>query len=156
VGVINTHITSLLRHEKVYKGPNTGYRNIRQIPTLKPPRIAALLRAFFQGQRSMKPATDKPSNRWSITPREEKELRSADTLTEWLRTAYTAAQCLPPEGFNWTSHSLRKRAASAALAIGARLTDIRFAGGWATTSNVLEAKYIDFTMHPSPAARLFF
>ena len=80
----------------------------------------------------------------------------ADTLTEWLRTAYTAAECLPLEGFSWTSDSLRKGAASKAHAIGARFTYIRFAGGWATTSNVLEAKYIDFTMHPSPAIAWLF
>ena len=100
--VINKiHITLLLRHEKGHKGLNTGYINIRQIPTLKAPRIPALLRAFFRGQRSMRPAGDKPSRRWSITPREDKEMWSADTLTEWLRTAYTAAQCLPPEGFRY-------------------------------------------------------
>ena len=156
VVVNDTHITLLLRHEKGHKGLNAGYRNTRQIATHKAPRIAALLRAFFKGQRSMGPAREKLSRRWSITPREEREMWSADTLTEWLRAAYTAAECLPPEGFSWTSHSLRKGAASAAHAIGARLTDIRFAGGWATTSNVLEAKYIDFTMQPSPAARLFF
>ena len=73
-------------------------------------------------------------------------MRSAGTLTGWIRTAYTPTECLPPEGFTWTSHNLRKGAASAAHAIGARLTDIRFAGGWATTSNVFQLKYIDFTM----------
>jgi hypothetical protein len=156
VVVNDTHITLLLRHEKGHKGLNAGYRNVRQIAIREAPRIAALLRAFFKGQRSMGPAGDKLSRRWSITTREDKEVWSADTLTEWLRAAYTAADCLPPEGFSWTSHSLRKGAASAAHAIGARLTDIRFAGGWATTSNVLEAKYIDFTMQPSPAAWLFF
>ncbi len=62
----------------------------------------------------------------------------------------------PPEGFSWTSHSLRKGVASAANAIGVRLTDIRYAGGWSTNSTVLEAKYIDFAMLPTPAARLFF
>ncbi len=56
----------------------------------------------------------------------------------------------------YTSHSLRKGAASAAYAIGARLADIRYAGGWSTNSNILEAKYTDFAMLPTPAARLFF
>ncbi len=41
-------------------------------------------------------------------------------------------------------------------AIGANLTDIRYAGGWSTNSTVLEAKYIDFTMRPSLAAWIFF
>jgi hypothetical protein len=35
----------------------------------------------------------------------------------------------PPLGFCWTSHILRKEAASAAYAIKVRLTDIRYAGG---------------------------
>jgi len=66
------------------------------------------------------------------------------------------AQCLTPAGFYWTSHSLRKGAASAAYAIGARLTHIRYVGGWSTNSKVFEAKYIDFTMRPSLAAWIFF
>jgi hypothetical protein len=94
--------------------------------------------------------------RWALSPAEDSELWSADTLSEWLVAAYTAAKRLPPEGFAWTSHSLRKGAASAAHAIGARLTDIRYAGGWSTNSTVLEAKYIDFTMQPTPAAWIFF
>jgi hypothetical protein len=78
------------------------------------------------------------------------------TLPEWLRAGFIAAGHLPPEGFRWTSHSLQKGTASAANAIGARLTNIRYQGGWPTNSKVLEAKYIDFTMQPSAAARLFF
>jgi hypothetical protein len=62
----------------------------------------------------------------------------------------------PPEGFSWTSHNLRKGAASASNAIQVHLTDIRFAGGWATNSTVLEAKYIDFAMRPTPVAWIFF
>ncbi len=62
----------------------------------------------------------------------------------------------PPEGFSWTSHSLRKGVASAANGIGVRLTDIRYVGGWSTSSTVLEAKYIDFAMMPTPVAHLFF
>ncbi len=61
-----------------------------------------------------------------------------------------------PEGVRWTSHNLRKGAASGANAIGARLTEIRYVDGWSTNSTVLEAKYIDFAMMPTPAARLFF
>jgi hypothetical protein len=152
----STHITLLLRQEKGRKGLNAGYRNVRQIATYEAPRIAALLRAFFKGQAAMSHPRGQLARRWSISPREDVEVWSALTLTDWLRAAFTAAGHLPPEGFSWTSHSLRKGAASAANAIGARLTDIRYQGGWATNSNVLEAKYIDFTMQPSEAARLFF
>ena len=54
------------------------------------------------------------------------------------------------------SQSLRKGAASAANAIGARLTGIRYVGGLSTNSTILEAKYIDFAMLPTPAARVLF
>jgi hypothetical protein len=36
------------------------------------------------------------------------------------------------------------------------MTDIRYAGGWSTNSSVLEAKYVDFAMAPTPAAWIFF
>ena len=111
-----------------------------------------MLEAFITGTASM----GKRARRWSLSPSEDKEFWSANTLSGWLKTAYTAAQLLPPEGFSWTSHSLRKGSASAANAIGVRLTDIRYAGGWSTNSTVLEAKYIDFAMQPTPAAWIFF
>ena len=96
------------------------------------------------------------THRWALAPAEETKLWTASTLSGWLTTAYTTSLCLPPAGFAWTSHILRKGAASAACAIGARLTDIRYVGGWSTNSTVLEAKYIDFTMRPFPAAWIFF
>ena len=96
------------------------------------------------------------TRRWALSPAEDIELWTADILSRWFSTAYTAAHCLPPVGFVWTSHNLRKGSASVAYAIDARLTNIRYAGGWSTNSSVLEAKYIDFTMRPSPAAWIFF
>jgi hypothetical protein len=62
----------------------------------------------------------------------------------------------PPPGFSWTSHSLRKGAALAANAIKIAINDFCYAGGWWTSSTVLEAKYIDFAMAPSEAAYVFF
>ena len=96
------------------------------------------------------------SRRWALAAAEETEPWTANTLSGWLTTAYTEALFLPSAGFAWTSQSLRKGVASAAYAIGARLTDIRYAGGWSNNSTVLEAKYIDFTMRPSRAAWIFF
>jgi hypothetical protein len=61
-----------------------------------------------------------------------------------------------PDGFSWTSHNLRRGAASAAYAIGARLMDIRHVSGWSTISSVLDAKYVNFMMQSSPKARMFF
>ena len=96
------------------------------------------------------------TRRWALAPLEETELWKANTLSVWLTIAYTPALCRPPAGYAWTSHNLRKGATSAVYAIRARLTDIRYAGGWSTNSTVLEAKYIDFTMRPSPNAWIFF
>ncbi len=62
----------------------------------------------------------------------------------------------PPKGFTWTSHSLRKGAATTANAIKVPLNDIRYSGGWSTSSNVLKSKYINFAMAPSKAAYIFF
>jgi hypothetical protein len=149
-------ITLLLRGEKGKKNLQDGQRTVRQIPAGAVPRVASLLRAFFAGQNSMRGLLGQRLRRWSLTPQEDLERWSADTLSGWLRAAYQAVRRSPPEGFAWTSHSLRKGSASAANAIGARLTDIRFMGGWSTNSSVLEAKYIDFAMQPTPAARLFF
>ena len=48
--VSNTHIMMLLRHDKGRKGFNAGYKSVRQIASNDSPRIAALLRACFEGQ----------------------------------------------------------------------------------------------------------
>jgi hypothetical protein len=150
--VDDSHITLRLRNEKGHKARNKGQRSVRQIAVLDAPRPAAALAAYFTGTAKL----GHRKRRWALTPAEDAARWSAETLSGWLRAAFTAAGHSPPEGFSWTSHSLRKGAASAANAIQVRLTDIRFAGGWATNSTVLEAKYIDFAMRPTPAAWLFF
>ena len=93
---------------------------------------------------------------WALAPAKETQLWIANTLSVRLTNVYTIALCLPPAGFGWTSHNLRKGDASAAYAIGAILTAILYAGGLSANSTVLEAKYIDFTMRPSPTAWIFF
>ena len=47
-------ITLVLRDEKEKKALGASRRNVRQIPCNMAPRFAALLRAFFAGQHSMK------------------------------------------------------------------------------------------------------
>jgi hypothetical protein len=150
--VTKAHITLLLREEKGRKDVRAGHRNSRQISVHDAPRVARVLGRFLtqQGSKAAR------SRLWALTPAEKEERWSAETMTGWLRAAYTAVNHQPPPGFSWTSHSLRKGAASASYALGARLTSIRYMGGWSTTSTVLESKYIDFAMRPSAAARLFF
>ncbi len=149
-------ITLLLRHEKGKKALGAGRRNVRQNPCSDVPCIVALLRAFFAGQHAMEGRHGKRRRRLSLGPSDDKALWSADTLSGWLLDACKVVRCRPPEGFSWTSHNLCNGSTSAANAIGTRLTDIHYIGGWSTNSTVLTTKYIDFAMLPTPAAHLFF
>ena len=148
----NEYITLRLRAEKGKKGRREGRRSTRQIACPSLPRLASLLRLYFAGVDRIGLFT----RRWALSPAENKAKWSADTISVWLASAYAAAGHHPPEGFAWTSHSLRKGAASAAYAIKVDLPTIKYEGGWATTSTVLEAHYIDFAMRPTDAAWLFF
>ena len=148
--VDDSHITLQLSNEKGKKGNRV--KTVRQITASNLPRVAALLRAFCKGTAYR----GSFERRWALSFAEDTALWSAATISTWLQLAYESCGLHPPEGFAWLSHSLRKGAASAAHAIQVILTVIRFMGGWATNSNVLEAKYIDYAMRPSAAAHLFF
>jgi hypothetical protein len=87
-----------------------------------------------------------PSEKWHAAATLSSKLALA------LRTINTTAQV----GFKWTSHGLRKGAASAASCIGDPLPVIKYMGGWAKNSSMTEGKYIDTTMTPSSAAWRFF
>jgi hypothetical protein len=94
---------------------------------------------------------------WSLSPFEASaEWKAAATLSSWLALARREINTTAPTGFKWTSHSLRKVAASAASCIGAPLPVIKYMGGWAKNSSVTEGKYIDPTMTPSHVAWRFF
>eukprot|EP00873_Tetraselmis_striata_P033139 jgi/Tetstr1/453403/TSEL_040385.t1 len=78
-----------------------------------------------------------PPRFWSISPLESSATWSVSaSLTEWLREAYLAAGARPPTGFKWTSHSLRKGAASAASCVGVPLPAIKHMGDWSKNSEV--------------------
>jgi hypothetical protein len=151
--VDSTHITLRLGKEKGQHARQEGRKNTRQILREDMPRVANALASFFKGVESM----GKPrAHRWALNNDEDRCEWTANESTRWLQAAYKAVGHYPPPGFSWTSHSLRKGAASAANAIKIALNDIRYAGGWSTNSTVLEAKYIDFAMAPSEAAHVFF
>jgi hypothetical protein len=64
---------------------------------------------------------------WSFAPYDNSiDKQAAATLSAWLLKAYTAIIAAPPKGFKWTSHNLRKGAASAARCIGAPLHVVKF------------------------------
>jgi hypothetical protein len=48
----------------------------------------------------------------------------------------------PPEGFSWTSHSLRKGTTTAAYNVGVTLRKIKYFGGRSTESS-FDLDYID-------------
>jgi len=65
-------VTLLLRGEKGQKKLQPGQRTVRQIPSRKMPRVAALLRAFFAGHSSMKGLHGQRLRRWALPPQEDK------------------------------------------------------------------------------------
>ncbi len=124
------------------------------------PRIGHLLRAYFAGVNTMGPPL---ARRWALCREEDKTQWTASTISTWLHAAFNTsfitgghAPPPPPICFCSTSHNISKGAASAAYAIKVPLTDIRYAGGWSTSSTVLESKYIEFTMRPTQATLLIF
>jgi hypothetical protein len=98
-----------------------------------------------------------PAALWSFAPYDNSGVwQAAPTLSASLLDAYTAIGAARPRGFKWTSHSLRKCAASVASCIATPLHVVKYMGGWTTNSLVTEGKYIDPTMTPTPAARRYF
>jgi hypothetical protein len=94
---------------------------------------------------------------WSFSPaKPSAEWGAASTISAWLALALLTINTSAPAGFKWTSHNLRKGAASAASCIGATLPVIKYMGGWAKNISVTEGKYIDPTMTPTHAAWRFF
>ena len=83
-----------------------------------------------------------------VTPRVD---RAEASRSSTLR----CVNAVPPSGESWTSHSLRKGAASAAAAIGVVLDRICHFGGWSIHSGVVH-DYIDPACPASDAAYAFF
>ena len=80
---------------------------------------------------------------------------AAACVDGWLQLALLSVGAAPPEGETWTSHSLRKGAASGAAAIGVLLDRICHFGGWSIHSGVVH-DYIDPACPASDAAYAFF
>eukprot|EP00873_Tetraselmis_striata_P010534 jgi/Tetstr1/430798/TSEL_020582.t2 len=127
------------------------------LPVPEHPRVARLLRYFIDNVQSVPLVTVglAASNFWAVNVAEQSKPWTAATMSDWLSTAVNLVNAAPPAGTSWTSHSLRKGAASAANAIGAPLSHIRYQGGWATNSDVV-LDYIDPNVLPSPRAWFFF
>eukprot|EP00873_Tetraselmis_striata_P020549 jgi/Tetstr1/440813/TSEL_029120.t1 len=127
------------------------------LPVSEHPRVARLLHHFIDNVQSVPLVTVglATSNFWAVTAAEQSKPWTAATMSDWLSAAISLVNAAPPAGTSWTSHSLRKGAASAANAIGVPLSHIRYQGGWATNSDVV-LDYIDPNVLPSPGAWFFF
>eukprot|EP00873_Tetraselmis_striata_P006097 jgi/Tetstr1/426361/TSEL_016673.t1 len=127
------------------------------LPVEEHPRIARLLHYFIDKVQSVPLVTIAlaETNFWAVTPSEQSKPWTAAKMSDWLFTAVRLVGAAPPAGTSWTSHSLRKGAASAANAVGVPLSHIRYQGGWATNTDVV-LDYIDLNVLPSPGAWFFF
>jgi hypothetical protein len=65
------------------------------------------------------------TTRWAILTMKKHDKWTANTLTGWLTEVTSAMQERPPNGFSWTSHSLRKGVATAAYNVGVTLQKIK-------------------------------
>jgi hypothetical protein len=74
--------------------------------------------------------------RWAISILELMTKWTADTLTTWLPRVLREVHEQPPEGFAWTSHSLRKGVAIATCNIGTPMQKMEFFGGMARELDV--------------------
>ena len=157
ISVHDGFLTLLLRKVKGRAACADHQLPLLQISTAAMPRVAAVLTQFVTGRclLASRNGYPVPQSLWALHPAEQRAAWSAATLTNWLSEACSVTGHHPPPGFKWTSHSLRKGAASAANAINVVLTKIRYMGGWARDSDVVQ-DYIDPTMAPTPAALLFF
>jgi hypothetical protein len=153
-------ICLFVRKSKGEQRRNTRDKLVFAVPIAANPILADLLDYFTQHRAAFCATYYKrppPAAFWSFSPAEASvEWGAASTITAWLSLSLRTVNTSAPAGFKWTSHSLRKGAASAARCIGAPLPVIKYMGGWAKNSSVTEGKYIDPTMTPTPAAWRFF
>eukprot|EP00873_Tetraselmis_striata_P002110 jgi/Tetstr1/422374/TSEL_013214.t1 len=159
VHVDNYNITLQVYREKGRAG-RRGRDDLRVLllPVAEHPRVARLLHHFIDTLQSVPLVTVAlaETNFWAATPSEQSKPWTAATMSDWLSTTVRLVGAAPPPGTSWTSHGLRKGAASAANAIGVPLPHIRYQGGWATNSDDVVLDYIDPNVLPSLGAWFFF
>ena len=148
--VDSTHITVLHLKVKGKDGEPDHTKPLLRVPVTAQPQLAALLHLWQQLQASWWPK-GRPHRRFWLLPSDPPTSWTAATLSAWLALACQTVAHQPPPGLKWTSHSLRKGAATCMNAIGVPLPTIRYWGGWARDSSVVH-DYIDPTVRPSPAA----
>ena len=148
---ITVHLRREKGRNKQQRGPQ--HRVITLPQSDLPQALTASLRVWAglrQGQAAA--ATDLW---WDVAAQPAGAKWTAATVTEWLRLSLDLQDAAPSADGQYSSHSLRKGAASALNAIGVTLPVIRAHGGWAADSAVV-LDYIDPAVRPCAAARAFF
>jgi hypothetical protein len=153
-------ICLFVRKSKGDQRRDTRDKVVFAVPIAANPIMADLMDYYTQHRAAFYPTYHKrPPHAafWSFSPDEASaEWGASSTISAWLSLSLRTVHTSAPSGFKWTSHNLRKGAASAASCIGAPLPVTKYMGGWAKNSSVTEGKYIDPTMTPTHAAWRFF
>lgn len=138
--------TDLIFYERKFKGKAAGSKK----RTLRFPLSAPLLRVIAAFLKAA-PAT--AGSVWRL-PQDGKKWNST-VIDDMLQRLLTTLEITAPEGYSYSSHSLRSGAASAAYAVGADIIRICYCGGWTQGSQAVFA-YIDLSWQPSADAEFFF
>ena len=141
----------LLFKERFSKGKNSGQMRVIRLPRRHHAGLAALLQDF---RSAVEAAGGCRSKSFFALPGDKAKLTAA-VGDAWVRQSLRALNVVAPEGYTYSSHSLRKGAATAAHAIGVPLTKICYYGNWSAKSRVVH-DYIDPSAEPTPAAYSFF
>lgn len=146
---IKLHGTNLMFYMRKVKGTVAGERKKTLIYPLAGPGKRTLLRvlsAFFDSA----PCTEEYL--WKLPQDGTWNPKVIDGMLDRLLALLNVS---PPEGYTYSSHSIRSGAASAAFAVDVNILRICFCGGWAQSSTAVY-QYIDLTWRPSPEAMFFF
>ena len=119
------------------------------------PGIELLLQKWEQFRDVRGTRARAPTDSYYLLPWESRKTFPSTQIDTWLKEILSHLGVAPPDGEQWSGHSLRKGAASGAAAIGAPLNRICWCGGWSQTSRAVH-DYIDPTCPASTAARRFF
>ena len=147
------------RHGKGLRGVLVDRLPVVQVPSgAHAGRVSALIRTYLAVRQACCAASglEEPGRLWQLPDEVAANWTTAATMTTWLQTCCCEVRRAPPDGFTWTSHSLRSGAASAASAVLVPMTKIRHYGGWSAASTVVEKDYIDPGCPADAPARFFF
>lgn len=130
-------------------GPVKG--QARQVDISRLPFLAAGIGRFerLKGDSSSSSSSGGSVSWWQLPGEQPPTTSHAEG---WFSSASRGA-LIPP---SFTLYSLRRGAASTALAVGVPLARIEFMGGWAEGSSALRRHYLDHSFPNNGAAQLFF